>query len=302
MPRVKGKDLEFWWDGKEIPITTGNINVQFDTADGTDTATPGDGKDEEIMRAARSFSIEANLYEPDEAEIATGTLTKEIRYRVTAGSITEGSNTYEVGRIFESDGTGTASATNKVKPLGSRITGKTLAMTYDGAAFPVTDIDFNLKYDELDGTDSSSTGDSKETDVSRASRDTKITGIVRDTVADLLTTNPVKKAATLTFSPTTSVSGNILPISKNPTNKTTDLAKIDYSFKWIGVPTETNLGIVAGIEKPFKLIFKRGATTNKEYTGNAVITAKAAKVSFNSIATISYTVSINGALAENVAN
>jgi hypothetical protein len=302
MAKVKGKDLEFWWDGVEIPIVSNGLSVQFDTADGTDSATPGDGKDEEILRAARTISIEANLYDLDGAEVASGTLTKDTRYRVTGGTITEGANTYESGRIFESDGTGIASSTNKVVPLGSRIKGKDMSFSFDGTIVPVTDIDFNLKYDELDATDSSTTGDSKETEVSRASRETKTTCIVRDSVADLLTTNPVKKAAILTFNSHTNITGEIIPMQKDITDKATDMAKVDYSFKWVGKPVETNLGLTAGVVKPFKVILQRGSSTNKEYIGSAVITSKAAKSGFNSLATITYSISINGALTENVAN
>ena len=302
MGKVSGKDLELWFDGAEVPVESVNFSTQFDTLDGTDSATPGDGKDTEVSRATRSFTVDAKMYEPDGTEITSGTLTAGQRYKVTGGSITEGSNTYAVGQIFESDGTGTATTTNKVVPLGSRITGKDMAFTFNGSSVPVTDIDFNLSYDELDGTDSDTTGDAKETEVSRAERETAITGIVRDTAADLLTTSPVKKAATLEFSTTTKVAGYIIPISKSIVDNVNDLVKIDYSFKWVGAPTETNMGLPAGVVKPIKIILKRGSTTNKEYTGNAVITKKSAKSNIAGMATINYTFSINGALAENVAN
>lgn len=302
MEKVKGKDLEFWWDGAEVPIISENLSVQFDTNENTDSATPGTGKDYDVLRAARTFQIEANLYEPDGAEIATGTLTEGVRYRVTAGTITEGANTYTLGMIFESAGTGTASASNKVKPLGSKVNGKSMSLNYNSAIIPATDIDFNLKYDELDSTDSSTVGDSKETEVSRADRETKITGIVRDTVADLLNTNPVARNTSLQFSPTVKIDGQMIPIAKNVVDAVKDVAKIDYSFKWIGLPTETNLGLPAGVVKPFKIILKRGTSQNKEYLGNAVITAKSAKSNINSSATINYTMSINGELTENAAN
>lgn len=302
MEKVKGKDLEFWWDGAEVPIISENLSVQFDTNENTDSATPGTGKDYDVLRASRTFQIEANLYEPDGAEIASGTLTQGTRYRVTAGTITEGANTYNLGEIFESDGTGAASASNKVKPLGSKINGKSMALDFNSAVIPVTDIDFNLKYDELDSTDSSTVGDSKETEVSRADRETKITGIVRDTVADLLTTNPIARTTSLQFSSNVKIDGQMIPIAKNVIDAVKDVAKIDYSFKWIGLPTETNFGLPAGIVKPFKIILKRGTSQNKEYLGNAVITAKSAKSNISASATINYTLSINGELTENAAN
>lgn len=300
--RINGADLEFWFDGTEVPVISANVSAEFNTEESTDTATPGTGKDYEVIRAARSLQIEANLYGPDGAEITTGTLTAGQRYRVTGGTITEGSKTYGLGQIFESDGTGTASATNKVKPLGAKITGKDMALSLNSVDIPVTDIEYNVKFDEIDVTDSSTTGDAKETEVTRADRETKVTCIVHDTVADILTSAPAEQPAVLDFSATTNVSGKIIATSKNITNNTKEFSKVDYSFKWRGEPTEVNLGLVAGLTKAIKVILKRGTTTNKEYVGNAVITSKSAKASISGLATVSYTVSISGALTENVAN
>ncbi|MEW6507180.1 MAG: hypothetical protein AB1432_05485 [Bacteroidota bacterium] len=300
--RINGADLEFWFDGAEVPVVSADVNTDFDTEESTDTATPGTGKDYEVIRAARSLQIEANLYEPDGAEITSGPLTAGTRYRVTGGAINEGVNIYETGRIFESNGTGIATETNKVKPLGSKITGKEMALALNSVEVPVTDIDFNVTFSEIDVTDSATTGDSKEMEVTRADRETKVTCIVHHNVADLLTTSPVEQPADLDFSATIGVAGKIIATSKNIKNNTKEFSKVDYSFRWRGEPTETNLGLVAGSRKAIKVILKRGATMNKEYIGNAVITAKSAKANISGIATVSYTLSISGALAENVAN
>lgn len=299
--RINGADLEFWFDGAEVPVISADVNAEFDVEESTDTATPGTGKDHEVIRAARSLQIEANLYEPDGAEISTGTLTAGQRYRVTAGTITEGANTYLLGQIFESDGTGEASGTNKVKPLGTKITGKNMALAL-AADVPVTDIDYNVTFDEVDVTDSDTTGDAKESEVTRADRETKVTCVVHNDDTDILTSAPTEQDAELEFSSTTGVSGKIIATSKNVKNNTKEFSKVDYTFKWRGEPTETNLGLPAGVTKAVKVILKRGATTNKEYTGSAIITAKNAKASISGLATVSYSVSISGALTENVAN
>lgn len=298
--KIAGNSLEFWWNGAEYPVISENLSVQFDTIESTDSATPDAGKDHELGRASRSFQIEANLYNPDGAEIVTGTLTEGTRYRVTGGTITETQGTFTAGTIFESDGTGTASATNKVKPLGSKVTGKDMALTYDGADYPVTQIDYSEQYDELDATDSSTTGDAKETEVSRADRETKISAIVRDDEADMLSTSPVKKSAKLEFNSSCYAEGYVIGTQKNIVDNVNDIAKIDYSFKWQGKPTETALGFTAGEAKSFKLILKRGTVTNKEYVGTAVITQKSISSEISGLAKVNYTMSINGALTENV--
>jgi len=299
--KADGKELEFWLDGKEHPIKSINVNVDYDEKDSTDTATPGDGKDYEVVRAMRGFSLETNHYSADGAEITSGSLEAGKRYRLTGGEIVETQGTFDiVGQFFESDGSGEASAINKVVPLGNRLSGKNMDLTFDGSTVPVTDIEYAEKFDEQDGTDSATTGDGKEFEASRADREATITLIMRASAADLLTANPVKKAAILTFATGATLQGYLLPISKNPVGDTNQYVKVTYRFKWIGKPTETNMGFIAGVSKPIKIIYKRGASSNKEYLGNATIFTKTVKANIEELNSISYTFTINGALTENV--
>lgn len=298
MSKIKGKDLEFWFDGIERPVISVDPGTAFDQIDSTDTATPGDGKDFEVGRADRSISIEANMYEPDGAEINTGTLVAGNRYRVTAKNTVLAD--YEVGQIFEADGTEAMSGTDKVVPLGTKVTGKAMSFEFDATPHPVRELGFNLTYDELDGTDSETTGDAKETEVSRAERETTLSAIMRDDAADLLSSDPAVETVDLELTATSKVVGEAVVTTKNITNPTTGFAEVNYSLKWKGVPTETNFGLAAGVQKAFKLIFKRGTVANKEYTGNAVITAKSVTCNVSGVARVTYTVRVNGAQTENV--
>jgi hypothetical protein len=303
MAKVKGATLEFWYDGKEIPIISVNQNADFETSDGTDTATPDSGKDVEAGILNSTFSVEANLYLPLGTEVVTGTLVERKRYIVTAGAITEGANVYEVGRIFESNGTGLASATNKVKPLGKKTKGKNMTLSLAGSNFPVSDFDFDLKYDELDASDTSS-GGGAETEVSRAERESKIVAIMKDNVAEKLVYNsdPVEQSAVFQFADDCRVAGALLILGQNIESKVDDIVKANYTCKWLGAPIETNFGLPAGEIKPFKIIYKRGATTNKEISGNCIITSKTIKGQYKGTGTISYNFKINGVPTVNVAN
>lgn len=298
--KIPGKDLEFWFDSKEHPLIEANLSAEFEQLDSTDSATPEDGKDFEVGRAARSFTISGNLYTPDSAEINTGTLVKGKRYRVTAKDTVLAA--YDVGQLFEAAGTEVMSATDKVVPLGDKITGKDMSFELNSVEHPLTSIDYNVNYDQLDSTDTETTGDGRETILSRADRETTINAIIRSDAADLLTTDPQKLPAVLSFATNNKVEGDILPVSKNPVDNVLDFAKVSYGFKWIGKPTETNLGLPAAEEKAFKIILKRGASTNKEYTGNAIVSAKSITSDINGLAQINYTIQINGALTEAVAD
>lgn len=300
MSKVVGKDLELWFDGVEVPVISANLSEAFDTLDSTDTATPSDGKDFEINRAARSFTAEAILYAPLGAEISTGTLEAGKRYQVTAKDTVLAA--YEIGQIFEAVGTETMSSTDKVKPLSAKLTGKTMAFNFNSADVPLVSADISIKYDQLDVTDTATTGDGSETIVSRADRESKISGIVRSEVADLLTTNPIQEAATLTFNTGQTVVGKIIPVSKSIADEAAGFAKVDYSFKWYGKPVETAVGLAPAVEKAFKLILKRGATTHKQYSGNAIITEKTISSDIKGLTKVSYTFYINGAVTYAVAN
>lgn len=298
--KVVGKHLELWFNGVEEPVISVKPSEAFTTEDSTDTATPGDGKDFEVILAERSFAVEQNFYTPLGAEINTGTLTKDARYKVTAKDTVLAA--YDIGQIFESDGTEVMSATDKVRPLGTKITGKTMGLSFDSVDVPLTDVDINITYDELDVTDTDTTGDGTETEVSRAERESKASVIMRSEDVDLLTTNPTNEATVLTFASGQTFNGTAIPISKEITDESAGVSKVEYTFKWKGAPVETACGLAAAVEHPFKIIFKRGATTNKEITGNAIITKKSITVTRKGIAKISYTFRINGTPTYAVAN
>lgn len=300
MGKVVGKDLELWFDGVEVPIISVKPSESFGTENSTDTATPGDGKDFEVILAERQFDVEAILYTPLGTEINTGTLTKGNRYQVTAKDTELAA--YDIGEIFESDGTEVMSATDKVKPLGTKITGKDMGFNFNSVDVPLTDVDINITYDELDVTDTETTGDGTEYITSRAERESKVSMIMRSEDADMLTTNPVVQDSVLTFASGQTIDGSTIPVSKDVTDESEGVSKVDYAFKWKGAPVETDCGLTAAVEKAFKIIFKRGASTNKEITGNAIITKKSIAVNRKGLAKVSYTFRINGTPSYAVAN
>lgn len=298
MAKVLGKDLEFWFDGVEVPVVSVSPSTEYDQEDTTDTATPGDGKDFLVIRGGRSFNVEAIMYEAPGSEINTGTLEAGKRYRVTAKDTVL--SAYDIGHIFEAAGTEVMSGTDKVVPLGDKIGGKNMGFSYNEASYPVRELSFNLSYDELDGTDTATTGDAKETEVSRAERETTLNAIMRDDAADFLEDNPAVDDVELELTATTKVVGKGIPVAKSITNPTTGFAEVNYTVKWQGAPTETNFGLAGGVQKAFKLIFKRGSVANKEYTGNCIITAKSVTCNVAGVARVTYTMRVNGEQTENV--
>lgn len=302
MGKVVGKNLEYWFDGVEVPIISIKPSESFGTENSTDTATPGDGKDFEVILAERQFDVEANLYTPLGTEISSGNLVVGTRYLVTAAGATLTGAGYEVGEIFEATSALTMDVDDKVRALGTKVTGKDMGFTFNAVDVPLTDADINISYDELDVTDTDTTGDGTEYVVSRAERESKLSLIMRSEDADLLTTLPTEQASVLTFATGQTITGKTVPISKETTDESEGVAKVDYAFKWKGAPTELECGLVPAVEHPFKIIYQRGASTNKEITGNAIITKKSISVNRKGLAKVSYTFRINGAAAYAVAN
>jgi hypothetical protein len=303
MSKIEGKYLEFWYDGKEVPVVSAGLSEAFDQLDSTDSATELDGKDFEVGRAARSFSIESNLYKPLGAIINSGNLVIGSRYQVVLAGATLTGAGYEAGQIFTAVSALTMDADDTVYLLPDKNTGKTLEFSFNSVNVPLVSADININFDQLDVTDTSTTGDGSETLISRADRESKITSIMRSESADLLTTNPVAQVGVLTFNTGQTITGSIIPVSKEITDEVSGYAKVDYTFKWKGAPTELECGLVCGgVEKAFKLILKRGASTNKQYTGNCIITQKTISSEIKGLTKISYTIAINGAVTYAVAN
>lgn len=300
--KIEGKHLEFWLDGIEEPIISQSLTEAFDQLESTDSATAGDGKDFEVGRATRSFTLEANLYTPVGAELTTGTLVKDNTYRVTGGTMVEGTESYELGRIFVSDGTGVATGTNKVVPLGDKISGKTMNLNYDGVDMPLSSADISIKYDTIDATDTATVGDASEVLVSRADRESKVSAILRDDDVDILSEDPLPVEATLEFAPGQTIDGIILPVNKTVGDEVNGMAKVDYTFKWKGQPTETALGFATAVEKPFIIRLMRGVTTHKQYSGTCIITEKSITNEVKGLAKVSYSCQIQGELTRAVAN
>ena len=218
------------------------------------------------------------------------------RYRVTAKDTVLAD--YEIGQIFEAAGTEVMSSTDKVVPLGNKLTGKNIDLTLNSVTVAVTDFDFSTSYDEVDVTDSETAGDAKETLVSRADRESKISLIMRNETADLLTSSPDYQPCTLTFASGQTIVGQAILTNKEPVVGNSEGVKVTYTLKWKGKPIETLLGLTPAIEKAFRIVYVRGATTNKQTSGNAIITKKTISANVVSdMIKLTYSMKVNGAVS-----
>lgn len=297
-----GKNLKFYWDSVEKPVDQVSYDVDFAELDSTNSSTPSPSTDSLVSRAVRTLKVDAPLVKDLGTEIASGSLTAGQKYLVTLGTITENSITYAVGDIFESDGTGTVDASNKVKPLGDIFTGKTMGVSIGGTATdPVTAFSFQDAYGEFDTTNDQTTGDATEFIAGRTKRTSSIEIIQTKEDADKLVSSPSAQAVILTFDTSYTISGNAIFRKKTAVaNSQGDMIKTTYELSWVGTVDLSDLTelLTPAVSTACAVIFAKGASTNKEVTGNAIILTRSIDVDVHSLAKVSYDMKWVGAVTE----
>jgi hypothetical protein len=304
MAKNSGKYLKFWFGGVEVPVTGVTPEADFPEIDVTDSSIVSPATDFLVGRGKRTLKIDALLAEANGTEIVTGTLVEGVRYIVTGGTITETQGAFTVGMIFTSDGTGTASATNKVRPLGVKLAGKDIACTVATVSKGVTSLKFNEQMGEFDTTDSDSSGDSTEFITGRAKSTATIELVQKTEDADLLTTSPAAQAVVLTLGTALTLTGNgIFRKKSTPVIAMGDMVKTTYDLTFVGPVESTLAGVLArGVSTAARVIFYTGATTNKEYAGNLILLSMAIDTDMNGAIKVSYAGNWDGAVTETVAN
>lgn len=304
MATISGKYAQLWVNSREYEFVSAEHSSKYDKIPTTDSSTPDQGMDSIVGWSESTMKIEALVASALGEEVATGTCVAGTRYLVTGGSIVETQGTFALGRLFESDGTGALSGTNKVKALGTKLKGKDVVCTIGGSEVGVISMSYSEKYGEYDKTNSMTSGDVKEYEAGRAERTSKIEVIADSATADKLTSSPSSQAVVLTWGSGDAITGNARIMSKTvPVVVEGDFVKVTYELDWQGVPANTMENLLPrATSAATKLILYPGATTNKEYTGNTIVMGMEISTDMNSTVKVSYDVKWTGAVTEAVAN
>lgn len=183
---------------------------------------------------------------------------------------------------------------------GSKVVGKGCQLTFNSVVYPCTSVSYDETYSEIDVTDSATTGNGKETVISRAKRSSKVSAWVGATADDM--TLGTAQTATLLFATGCSVTGSAVPMSKSIQGSVNEATKIDYSLNWNSM-TETLPGLpTVGVEKDCMIVFKSGSTTKKAVEGKAIITADSVSADVNSDVKFTLTLKWNGTPTETKAD
>jgi len=296
MIEVTGKTLHYWQNSVEVPIKSIDYDRNFTMLEATTTATTAPGTKSVAGRAKTGVTINTDLLDVLGSEIATGTLTAGQEYIVTAED--SELSAYSVGEIFTAAGTEEMSATDKVKPLGAKITGKTLAITIAAGTFKGITAEYAKTYTELDGTTTATTAPNMKSVAGRH----KITGsftalMYRDTADLIVNASPAEQAVVITFATGLTITGNAILHQISISDAVDGIVQVTYNLEWQGVPTEVGIGyLTVGTEQDCEIIYEKGTTTNKEITGTVVLLSMTVSSDTNGEASLSYTGVLNGAI------
>ena len=294
---VTGKTLHYWQNSLEQAIDgISNFDRAYTMLEATDTSVASPGKASTSGRAKTSIDFASNLRAVLGAEVATGTLTAGTVYQVTAKDTVL--SAYSVGELFTAAGTETMSSTDKVKPLGAKLTGKTLAVTIGGSTFKCITANYDVNYDEFDATDTSVTSPNMSSTSGRAKVTSQLTALMYRDTADQITNADISaQAVVVTFASGITVTGNATLHQMSISDSVNDICKVTYNLEWQGMPTEVGIGyLTMATEQTCQIIWEKGSSTNKEITGTVLLLGKSVTSDVNSDAKVTYKGILNGAI------
>lgn len=167
-------------------------------------------------------------------------------------------------------------------------------LAFDGSNFVPTDLSFEETAGEINSTDGGTTGKGTEAVAGFKERKSSITYYMKDTESEPARSSV--KAATVTFATGVTVAGNLRFENLDIDDPVDNMVKVTVGGSYIGVPTQTNLGLTTGDTGAIAMVYKEGST-NKEITGSGVLLSKSLALNFDGEMTVTYRFKFNGAIA-----
>lgn len=179
---------------------------------------------------------------------------------------------------------------------GDKITGKNMLFTHNSVPYKVTDMSYEVNFDEIDLTDSGTSGDGTEIDIGRAERKVSLDCFILNSAAEIV--RGIAQAATLLFATGVTVAGSFRPegIKIKTELKAGDKVTISGAFQ--GAVTESNMGLVGGTSAPFVLNYDDGTVSDKAISGTAILMSKKFSANVKGEVTLSYTFKVSGGITE----
>lgn len=265
---VNGKNVKQFYSGSQQLTKSVTYNRSFNERDTTNMSTPGDATETRLGRFNGTVTMEHDLTLPWGNVITSGTLVSGSKYRVESGVISGSGYNYEIGEIFIATGSITATPTNSVKAVPRLLDAFNPIALFDAAEFVVLSGTYSKNYSTVDKTNNKTTGRGTELEAGRATAQATLTLLMYAEDLGYFTETPAAKPLTIIFESgsNVSVSGMAYVTAVNDPININEMVKQEYTFKFDGLVTETNLTFAKyGQDVNIKTIFDEGDTSDRHY-------------------------------------
>ncbi len=186
-----------------------------------------------------------------------------------------------------------------LKSSGAAVLGKNMNVNIGGTDYKVTDLNYEVNFDEIDTTDTGTAGDGTEFQAGFAERKSDFALWIQDTVASIPRGSAL--ATTLTIASGITIAGQFRPESMKNEGEVKGSQKQTIAGTWQGAVTETPTdigGVPMAVEKSCEIIYKSGGTSDKKLTGTATVFAKKISGNVNGEVKLSLTFKFTGTVTE----
>jgi len=167
-----------------------------------------------------------------------------------------------------------------------------MAFVFNSVPYGVKSMNYSESYDEIDVTDSNTTGDGTETQVARATRESQIELVLLNNLDDIVLATA--ETTTMTFFAGGTVTGSWRPESLDNANTIDDAQLQTYNGSWQGAVTESLGNMTTNAVLPTLLVSAQGKT----YNGNAIVLSKTVAIAIDAEGTVDYSIKFNGAVTK----
>ena len=189
-----------------------------------------------------------------------------------------------------------------VKISGAVVKGDTASFNYNSTEYKVTDVDFTETFEEVDTTDSGTTGDGTEFQPAFADRKSKIDLWIQDTIPSI--PRGASAPSALAFGTGVSLTGNFRPETMANQGEVKGAQKQTISGTWQGTVAEIPDpigGVAMAVQNAVEIIYKVGTPstgTNKSLSGTAIAFSRSITSDMKDVVKISWGFKFIGAVTE----
>lgn len=187
----------------------------------------------------------------------------------------------------------------QLKLAGVPVKADAMQLLAGAVTYKVTDLNYEVNFDEVDLTDTATDPNSTEFEPGFATRKTKLDYWMLD--SDPSFPRGSALASVLTFAPGITVTGDLIAETMSVVGEVKGAQKLSFNSTWQGAVVEvpTNIaGFPMAVESEIIITYKTGGSSSKSITGNAVIYGLTINGNASDVLKLSLSLKYNDAITE----